>query len=504
MKASLFVFYPREKNRCSFLKEKGRYNDREMKKEENQAIGEVTPEQAPKIKKMKRVSAKDRKAYLEECRTHAKNNSVEILSSEQAGCFFCRHVYSARDIQDWIDDEHGVSALCPECGMDAVIGDASGYPIDKAFMKEMNIAFYGEDFMAAHPDAARTYVQRYAEHKIVHKEKSEVFYIHYLRLLEARENDASAALTLGEIYLYGTQFTQPDPIEALKHFRMPPLFANATALNAIGTILLSLMESKESVQEAYECFAKAAALGSLEAAYHLYDCYSDGFFVKTDKDFAFQILLQSSGDIYNRFAILRNEWFDFPEFAVRLGECYLRGVGVARDEEMALRYFVLGDLALRLRLAFLGSERHPETAARLANGILTFKNQHQLAKNDPVYDIDSFEDSAVDFSLNPAKKVLSDVEFDPLSHELSFSISFSSPTLFLDLGNLTAGFLSGKTSWNFQDVAYAKFSSERHFTKILGDYDEGYRFAYEDDEGEDVIVAEIIFLPDKGKITIPE
>jgi hypothetical protein len=32
----------------------------------------------------------------------------------------------------------GQTALCPKCGIDAVIGSASGYPISREFLAEMH------------------------------------------------------------------------------------------------------------------------------------------------------------------------------------------------------------------------------------------------------------------------------------------------------------------------------------------------------------------------------
>ena len=40
------------------------------------------------------------------------------------GCFHCQAVFSADGIRDWIDD--GQTALCPRCGVDAVLPDVTG------------------------------------------------------------------------------------------------------------------------------------------------------------------------------------------------------------------------------------------------------------------------------------------------------------------------------------------------------------------------------------------
>ena len=65
------------------------------------------------------------------------NHRIEMEASEIAGCFYCCETYSPSEIDEWIDG--GTTAMCPRCGIDSVIGDASGFPIgDKAFLSKMN------------------------------------------------------------------------------------------------------------------------------------------------------------------------------------------------------------------------------------------------------------------------------------------------------------------------------------------------------------------------------
>jgi hypothetical protein len=45
------------------------------------------------------------------------------------------------NIEEWTDAAD--TALCPHCGIDAVIGDASGFPITKEFLSEMCQAWFG-------------------------------------------------------------------------------------------------------------------------------------------------------------------------------------------------------------------------------------------------------------------------------------------------------------------------------------------------------------------------
>lgn len=53
---------------------------------------------------------------------HTSNNEIEIIKSDKCSCLFCRQTYSARKVNDWVNGPKGMSALCPECGMAAVVG----------------------------------------------------------------------------------------------------------------------------------------------------------------------------------------------------------------------------------------------------------------------------------------------------------------------------------------------------------------------------------------------
>jgi hypothetical protein len=67
---------------------------------------------------------------------HAARHRDEVLSSELCGCFYCGKVFPPAEIVDWTDG--GKTALCPKCGIDSVLGAASGFPVTGEFLGEMN------------------------------------------------------------------------------------------------------------------------------------------------------------------------------------------------------------------------------------------------------------------------------------------------------------------------------------------------------------------------------
>jgi hypothetical protein len=66
-------------------------------------------------------------AELTETHKHSKDNRKEIEASDVWGCFYCRRSGAAAEIKEWVDE--GETALCPRCGIDSVIGSASGLPV---------------------------------------------------------------------------------------------------------------------------------------------------------------------------------------------------------------------------------------------------------------------------------------------------------------------------------------------------------------------------------------
>jgi hypothetical protein len=82
-----------------------------------------------------------------EAHPHSAKHRTEILSSEICGCFYCLALFQPNEIKDWIDEVSeketeingcGQTALCPNCGIDSVIGSKSGYPINLEFLQIMH------------------------------------------------------------------------------------------------------------------------------------------------------------------------------------------------------------------------------------------------------------------------------------------------------------------------------------------------------------------------------
>ncbi|HEY1646137.1 MAG TPA: hypothetical protein VGF75_07305, partial [Candidatus Saccharimonadales bacterium] len=78
---------------------------------------------------------------IAEAATHASHHRAEILSSSVCGCYCCLELFKPVKITDWLVS--GTCAICPKCGIDAVIGDNSGFPITKESLTSMHKYWFG-------------------------------------------------------------------------------------------------------------------------------------------------------------------------------------------------------------------------------------------------------------------------------------------------------------------------------------------------------------------------
>ena len=77
---------------------------------------------------------------------HCRDNRKELKNSKVCGCFYCLNTFPPEDIIDWLDpldveadiNESGQTAQCPHCSIDSVVGDASGYTINRTLLKNMH------------------------------------------------------------------------------------------------------------------------------------------------------------------------------------------------------------------------------------------------------------------------------------------------------------------------------------------------------------------------------
>ena len=75
-----------------------------------------------------------------ELHKHSIYNEGEIAASTVCGCFYFGHIFKPNSIKDFLMEKNSTqrTALCPYCGIDSVIGSASGVEISSKLLKEMH------------------------------------------------------------------------------------------------------------------------------------------------------------------------------------------------------------------------------------------------------------------------------------------------------------------------------------------------------------------------------
>lgn len=73
-------------------------------------------------------------------------NRNELERSGKIGCYYCLHIFSdVSEIKEWVEREQ--TGLCPKCGIDSLIGDASGYSVNKDFLRKMKEYWFDDVFL---------------------------------------------------------------------------------------------------------------------------------------------------------------------------------------------------------------------------------------------------------------------------------------------------------------------------------------------------------------------
>jgi hypothetical protein len=84
------------------------------------------------------------KDTLEAAHRKSVFNRSEVARGDLCGCFCCLKTFKPDEIRDYTDKEPrkgrtfpDQTPLCPFCGIDAVLGSESGYPLTDEFLGAM-------------------------------------------------------------------------------------------------------------------------------------------------------------------------------------------------------------------------------------------------------------------------------------------------------------------------------------------------------------------------------
>jgi hypothetical protein len=66
------------------------------------------------------------------------DNADSVQASQMCGCFCCQEIFPSAEVTRFLKETPGLTALCPHCGIDAVLGDASGVEVSEDFIRKMH------------------------------------------------------------------------------------------------------------------------------------------------------------------------------------------------------------------------------------------------------------------------------------------------------------------------------------------------------------------------------
>ena len=421
----------------------------------------------------------DPNEIFKEYAKHSRDNELEILQSHECGCYFCRHMFSARDVSDWVEENQHVMALCPECGMDTVIGDSSGVPLSKEMLKEMNEFFYGKD-KDIDDESASLFCRRYEAGKISHKEKNEDLYVTYLRQLFAH-GSREAALALGRIYETGGEFRQIDLPMAIAIYNTSLMRIDPAAMVRLAQIYLLDKDPNERAK-AFDLAAKACAFGDPAGLFLLADCIITGSGTEVSIDIAFELIERGFRSFFMAFSSPSEAYLNaFAQCAYRLAKFYQHGVGDEKDMLTSLQLYLYGDLACRC-LAANGFQVPAPVHKDLQQEILAIcEKQGYKRAEAPYFDGDMFYDSFNFCQDETVLKTFRLVDFDEPYGRLTFDLVFHAPYPLVDTGTVTSILANGTTHWDLANILAFSGEKEFDFTRIgEGDEPDCFYFYYED------------------------
>jgi hypothetical protein len=75
---------------------------------------------------------------------HCAKHRREIEKSKICGCFYCFRTFVPAEIVEWMDNDE--TAECPRCGIDSVIGSASGFSLSEKFLRQMHSYWFERSY----------------------------------------------------------------------------------------------------------------------------------------------------------------------------------------------------------------------------------------------------------------------------------------------------------------------------------------------------------------------
>ena len=78
---------------------------------------------------------------VEKAHRYCTANEGLLSESTVCGCFYCLKVFAPSEIENWINDRDGKTAICPYCSIDSVL-PGNRVDLSKSFLNQMHKAWF--------------------------------------------------------------------------------------------------------------------------------------------------------------------------------------------------------------------------------------------------------------------------------------------------------------------------------------------------------------------------
>ena len=147
-----------------------------------------------------------------------------------------------------------------------------------------------------------------------------------------------AAMELGNLYYHGKYIVQ-DYNRAVMWYRTACQKRHPFGFYCLGNCYYYGNGVIQNFAKAFDCFFKGGLTGCIDSYYRLGDMYKNGEFANRDLRFSLKLYEYVYDDEIKLYEKIRGYSDAFGAVCLRLGECYLYGIGVNRDIAKANKYF---------------------------------------------------------------------------------------------------------------------------------------------------------------------
>ena len=71
------------------------------------------------------------------------SRNEEILRDKKCICIYCKNEFDYKEIDDYVADSDGLTAICPKCGIDSVLPkEYDGYTVTKEDIDLLNKEYF--------------------------------------------------------------------------------------------------------------------------------------------------------------------------------------------------------------------------------------------------------------------------------------------------------------------------------------------------------------------------